>query len=82
MPLTPAAAKAAARAAIDAAYGPIPADLLPAEKAGIEAGRDKLAESVASMSAYIQANAAVVVASVSGVTPGPAASGPGTGTLT
>ena len=85
MALSPSTAKSAARAKIESSFGPIDPNLKPSETASIDASRDQLAESIASMSAYIQQNAQVIatVASVSGVTPGGGASGPGsaTGTL-
>lgn len=85
MALSPAAAKSAARAKIESTMGPVDPTLKPAEVTALNQSRDQMAESMASMSTYIQQNAEVMatVSSVSGVTPGGGASGPGsaTGTL-
>jgi hypothetical protein len=52
-------AKTAARAAIDAAFGPIPTALLTAEKAALETARDNLAQGIASQATYVQSAAIV-----------------------
>lgn len=68
-------------------FGAIPSGLLAGEQALITAGRSKLAHAIADnegtdVVTEITTNAAVVVTSVSGVTPGVGTSGPGTGTVT
>lgn len=84
MALSPAMAKAHARAELDSVFGPIPPDLQASEKSAMEEARDQLAQAIASQSSYIQQNATVMatVASVSGVVPGGGMSGPGTATGT
>jgi hypothetical protein len=59
MTITAGAAKTAARAAIDSAFGPIPSGLKPAEQTAIDTARDQLAESMASQATYVQGAAVV-----------------------
>lgn len=75
------AAKTYMRGQIDTRLGPIPPQLDGAQQAEVSATRDKLAELFADAIIYVRDNAEVVVAQVTGVTPGGGTSGPGTGTL-
>jgi hypothetical protein len=59
MAISFSAAKAEARAEIDAQFGPIPSQLSPVQQAQISARRDNLAFSIASQSPYVRDNAEV-----------------------
>lgn len=75
------AAKAVARAAIDANFGPIPANLSASQKAAISARRDELAFSIASQSPYVR-DSAIVQPGTMAVIPADMIAPPGGGSLT
>lgn len=69
-----------------AAQFPVPVNLLSAEKTAFSAAQTKVAHAIADhegtdVVAEVVTNAVVAVASVSGVTTGSSASGPGAGTV-
>lgn len=73
MPMVPPGLAAAIKTEVEAEFG-TPADPVLAQKY-----HDAIARAVVN---YIKANATVIIASVTGVTPGGGVSGPGTGTVT
>lgn len=72
MPMTAAGMAAAIQSGIEAQLG------TPANAAQLEKFCTGIATGIVT---YIQANAEVIVTEVTGVTPGPGVSGPGTGTI-
>ncbi len=82
MAMTGAGLKAARKAAKDGVIATYVA-LAPLNNAQrLALGEDMMLADSEAIVAYIQANAAVVVTSVTGVTTGGAVSGPGTGSIT